>query len=104
MANVEHFLARPGLLETPNATELAARQLRLNLGFRRSGARGSGLLLLSQLGMEIDEEDLYFMGADDSVKALLSNSVDLITVPVGCRWQRLPSLSAVPRSGPDHQL
>lgn len=81
--NVEHFLMRPGLLETGSASELRERQLRMNLGGRRSGTRGSGLLILSSMGMEIDDEDLYFMGAEDSVKALLSNSVDLIALPGG---------------------
>ncbi len=82
--NVEHFIARPGVLASAQAGELIDRPLRINLGNRRSGAAGSARHLLRSLGVDLrDDTSLYYMGYLDSVRALTANTVDLVCLPGG---------------------
>ncbi len=83
--NVEHFVVKSEYAKTGTMADLRGmRGKPAGFGKRNSGTIGSNRKILSNLGMDLDENfDLFYGGYGASASALQDGKVDVIGTPAG---------------------
>lgn len=82
--NVEHFVLRSDLAETGTVSDMAnAKGQAVSMGLQNSGTLGSNEVIMSNLGMPLEEYDLVFMGYNPSADALQNNQIVAASMPAG---------------------
>lgn len=82
--NVEHFIVRSELAKTGTMSDMNAMGgKKFSIGNKNSGTEGSGLQILSGLGIDTDKFNMAYLGYGASADALQNGNVDGMNTPAG---------------------
>ncbi|WP_372986414.1 TAXI family TRAP transporter solute-binding subunit [Marinobacter sp.] len=82
--NVEHFVISKELAETgtiEDMTNLYGETF--SIGARNSGTEGSGRFILGNLGIDLEQMDMAYLGYGPSADALQNGNIDGMNIPAG---------------------
>lgn len=82
--NVEHFVMRSEVTDTGTISDLTKLYGEsFSIGKRNSGTEGSGRFILGQLGIDVEQMDLAYLGYGPSADALQNGNIDGMNIPAG---------------------
>ncbi len=82
--NVEQFVVKSKYAQTGTISDLSALQeQKFSIGKKNSGTEGSGLTIMSNLGMNPDGFSMAYMGYGASADALQNGTIDGMNIPSG---------------------
>ena len=82
--NVEHFVVTDDTVESgtiEDMTNLYGETF--SIGARNSGTEGSGRYILGQLGIDVEEMDIAYLGYGPSADALQNGTIEGMNIPAG---------------------
>lgn len=82
--NVEHFALLKKYAKTGTISDIKGLHEKFSIGKRGSGTEGSGLAILSSLGIDIEKDTTpEYLGYDPSVQAMMDGRVAGANIPAG---------------------
>lgn len=81
--NVEHFPILADYVKTGTISDLKSLEKKFSIGKRGSGTEGSGLTILSALGINPESLDLEYLGYNPSAQAMMDKRVAAANIPAG---------------------
>lgn len=82
--NVEHFALLKKYAKTGTIMDIKGLKEKFSIGKRGSGTEGSGLAILSSLGIDIEKDTTpEYLGYDPSVQAMMDGRVAGANIPAG---------------------
>lgn len=82
--NVEHFVIREELAKTGTIADMKNLYGEsFSIGARNSGTEGSGRFILGNVGVDLEQVNLAFLGYGPSADALQNGNIDGMNIPAG---------------------
>ncbi|RDL43383.1 C4-dicarboxylate ABC transporter substrate-binding protein [Marinomonas piezotolerans] len=82
--NVEQFVVKADHVDSGTITDMANfAGKKFSIGTKNSGTEGSGLTLLNNMDMPVDEFDMAYMGYAASADALQNGTIEGMNIPSG---------------------